>query len=859
MASIAPLPVDLVLPALVDALSRTGRVVLEAPPGAGKTTRVPPAILGALPASGQVWVLEPRRLAARTAARRVAEELGTSVGAIVGYRVRFDDQTTDRTRIVFATEGVLLERLRRDPTLRGIDAIVFDEFHERHLDGDVILGLGLALARTRPLWLCVMSATLDAAPIAAYLGATRITSEGRRFPIEIRYAPPQPFEGREEPLERSVARAARACLVEGTGDVLVFLPGAREIRAAERALGERGDVDVVPLHGDLAPEAQDRAIRKGARQKIILSTNVAETSVTIEGVSAVVDSGLARVASHSPWTGLPALAVRRVSRASTAQRAGRAGRLGPGLCVRLYSQHDHDARPEHERPEVERADLADTRLLFADQGLDPATFDWLTPPPELSLSAAETLLERLGALEHGGITDVGRKLARMPVHPRAARLLLAAAERGASEGGALVAAILGQGGDRGGSRRKHDVDGPADLLEEMEAIRRARRGDRVDFDRARHEGLDAGRLAEIDRTRKQLVRHASQSVRALRAGSVEEERALLRALLAAFPDRVAKRLKAHGPDIAFAEGGSGKLDPQSVVRSAELLIAYDVTERSGQVAGGRPADGVVVRGAAAIEADWLLEDQLDLIVDEIRYEWNRGAERVDEVRALRYGIVSIEETRAPARTTDDADVRAKIAAVLGAALAESLRTGGGRLSELRQHLGRALDRLAFLATALPELGLPEPPRLEETSGDALRALFASAVDGATRFDEVANMSAHALVTAQLPPQVAARFDRDAPDAIVLGGRRTKVEYPRGQPPYIASRLQDFFGMSDGPKLAGRVALTLHLLAPNKRAVQVTQDLAGFWERHYPAIRKELGRRYPRHKWPEDPLRPDVIS
>ena len=858
MASLAPLPVDVVLPRLVEALVRTGRAVLEAPPGAGKTTRVPPALLGALSTEGQVWVLEPRRLAARTAARRVAEEFGTTVGALVGYRVRFDDQTSDRTRIVFATEGVLLERLRRDPRLRGIDALVFDEFHERHLDGDVILGLALALARTRPLWLCVMSATLDAAPVAAHLGAERITSEGRRFPVELRYAPPQPFEGREEPLERSVARAARACLVEGTGDVLVFLPGQREIRAAERALGDRGDVDVVPLHGDLAPDAQDRAIRRGPRRKIILSTNVAETSVTIEGVSAVVDSGLARVASHSPWTGLPTLAVRRVSRASAAQRAGRAGRLGPGVCVRLYSQHDHDARPEHERPEVERADLADTRLLFADQGLEPAAFDWLTPPPALALSAAETLLERLSALEHGRITALGRKLARMPVHPRAARLLLAAGERGATEGGALVAAILGQGGG-GTSRRKHDVDGPADLLEEVEAIRRVRRGDRIDFDRARHEGLDAGRLAEIDRTRKQLARHAPSGVRALAPGSVEEERALLRALLAAFPDRVAKRLKPRGPDIAFAEGGSGKLDPHSVVRSAELLVAYDVTERSGQVAGGRPADGVVVRGAAAIEADWLLEDQLERIVDEVRYEWNRTAERVDEVRALRYGIVSIEETRAPARTIDEPVARAAIAAVLGEALAESLRSGGGRLSELREHLGRALDRLAFLATALPELSLAEPPRLEETSGDALRALFASAVEGATRFDEVAEMSAHAVVTAQLPPAVAARFDRDAPDSIVIGGRRTKVEYPRGQPPFVASRLQDFFGMSDGPKLAGRVPLTLHLLAPNKRAVQVTQDLAGFWQRHYPAVRKELGRRYPRHKWPEDPLRPNVIS
>jgi ATP-dependent helicase HrpB len=855
-----PLPVDPILPDLVEALRSRGRAVLEAPPGAGKTTRVPPAIAEAFPAIGGVWVLEPRRLAARTAARRVAEERRVTLGQAVGYRVRFDDKTSAATRIVFATEGVLLERLRREPELPGVGVVVFDEFHERHLDGDLILGLCRRLAERRSLLLCVMSATLDAAPIAEYLGAPRLRSEGRRFPVEIRWAPPD----RDQPLERAVAAAARACLAEAPGDVLCFLPGAREIRAAERALGERvGDVDVVPLHGDLPPEAQDRAIRPGPRRKIILSTNVAETSVTIEGVNAVVDSGLARVASHSPWTGLPTLMVRRISRSSAAQRAGRAGRLGPGRCVRLYAAHDHDARPEHDLPEVVRADLAAARLLFAVEGLDPATFPWLTPPPEVALRAAEALLERLGAIDAHGVTALGRRLAGLPLHPRVARLLLAAAERGAAIGGAAVAALIADGqGSLGRGRRAADVDGAADVLEELERLRAVSVRDRVDFDRARHEGLDLGRVAEIDRARKQLERLAPSGATAVAMGSRAEDEALLRAILAAFPDRVARRQRPQGTALIFSEGGNGKLDPQSVVRS-ELLVAYDVGERgaAGGVGGRDAAAGVVVRGAARLEPDWLLEAELHRIVDERIYEWNRTSERVDEVRRMRYGAVLIEETRTPARVGGAAEDDAAIARCLGEALEQAMRAGGGGLAELRQALVRTLDRVAFLAGALPELALPAIPDLDRDAEEdraGLRAILASASAGSARFSGLVALSARDLVAAWLPA-VAPRLDRDAPEFVQLGARRARIEYPRGQAPHVASRLQDFFGMAEGPRVAaGRVALTLHLLAPNQRAVQVTSDLGGFWARDYPRVRRELGRRYPRHRWPENPLEPGSV-
>jgi ATP-dependent helicase HrpB len=463
------------------------------------------------------------------------------------------------------------------------------------------------------------------------------------------------------------------------------------------------------------------------------------------------------------------------------------------------------------------------------------------------------------------ITTLGRSLARLPLHPRVARLLVEARGRGAASGGAAVAALLADGQGALGRGRPNDVDGAADVLEWLERLRAVTVRDRVDFDRARHEGLDLGRVAEIDRAKRQLERLAAgdgAAGKTVAPGSVDEESAILHALLAAFPDRVARRLKPRGVELVFSEGGSGKLDPASVVRS-DLLVAYDVTER-GAVGGTGVREpkggmtGVVVRGASRLEADWLLEAQLARIVDERVYEWNRGAERVDEVRRMRYGAVVIEEARAPARPGDADDA---IARVLGTALDEAMASGGGALGELREALARVLDRIAFVREAMPERGLPAIPDLarnDEQDRAALREIFSAAAAGHTTFGTLRSLSARDLVLAWLP--AAAQLDRDAPEIVQLPGRRARVEYPRGQTPHVASRLQDFFGLTEGPKVAGgRVPLVLHLLAPNQRAVQVTQDLAGFWARNYPQLRRELGRRYPRHRWPEDPLRPMVSS
>ncbi len=571
-----PLPIDEVLPEVAARMRAGPALVLEAPAGAGKTTRVPPALLDLVP--GEVVVLEPRRLAARTAARRVAQELGERPGETVGYQVRFEDATGPRTRLRYVTEGVLTRRLLADPLLRGVSAVVLDEFHERHLQGDVALALLLQLLRgPRPdLKVLVMSATLDAGPVAAHLGCAIVRSEGRRFEVAVEHAErPDPRR-----LSEQVAAAVRKLTVaETSGDVLVFLPGAAEIRQAGEAVAELAAhrrLLVLPLHGDLPAEEQDRALAPASQRKIILSTNVAETSVTVPGVTAVVDSGLARIAAHSPWSGLPSLQVAKISRASAAQRAGRAGRTAPGRALRLYTRADHDGRPEHLSPEVRRLDLAEMVLELRAAGHDPARLPWLDAPAPAALEAAEALLRRLGAVDAAGAaTELGRRCARFPLHPRLSRMVLEAAARGAASEGASAAAALGeQRGTR--DRRSAPPTASSDLID-LEAPERAR--------------------AQIERILGASRREPDRDAR---------EEALRIAALAGFPDRVAKRRAPGSSEVLLASGGSAVLSPGSAVRDAQLLVAVDVEERRGQ--------GRVVRLASAIEPEWLL----DLFPGELR-------------------------------------------------------------------------------------------------------------------------------------------------------------------------------------------------------------------------------------------------
>jgi ATP-dependent helicase HrpB len=897
------LPIDSLLPEIVASLGRAPNLVIEAPPGAGKTTRVPSALLDAgLAGEREVWVLEPRRLAARMAARRVAEERGERPGETVGYQVRFEDVAGPRTRLRFLTEGVFTRRLLSDAQLSRVGVVVLDEFHERHLQADLALALVRRLQqRERPdLRVVAMSATLDAAPVARFLGDCPVLrSEGRRFAVAVEYlARPD-----ERPLASQIESAVRRIVTEDSdGDILVFLPGASEIRRAHEAcapLAEKHGLHVLPLHGDLPAAEQDRAVRPSEKRKIILSTNVAETSITIEGVAAVVDSGLARVAGHSPWSGLPVLNVARTSRASAEQRAGRAGRTRAGRCLRLYTAQDFAARPAHEEAEVHRLDLAETALELHAAGVrDLRDFDWFEAPHAHALEAAEALLGRLGAVDaRGAVTKTGARMLRLPLHPRLARVVVESESRGVADEGCVVAALISERDIRAGrvmldaAERRPPIasrSGPSDVLELFDLFVEAERAGLAP-EQLRRTGLDSLAVRSVDRVRRQLQRLCARAGETRVRRSVKEDgrrtkrneqRAksdplaptsdtrpptsasalstardseLLVSILAGYPDRVARRRASSvgakddaGAELLLAGGGAATLAPESVVRQAQFLVAVDAEERRevGRArAGGRARTPTFVRLASAIEPDWLLDLFLDSIRETTEVIWNAQSERVETVRRMMYDELVLDESRA-----SEAGGR-EVATVLAAA---ALSSGPDSFTQ-RETIERFIARVEFLARTVPEAGFPS---LDE---EDVRASLARMCEGRRSFDELREAARSGELLEGLRRKLSAEqsrlLARMAPERVALAsGRQARVEYERARPPWLASRLQDFFRMKEGPRVAGgRVGVVLHLLAPNGRPVQVTADLAGFWERHYPQVRRELGRRYPRHAWPENPL------
>lgn len=782
----SPLPIDALLPGIADSLRRTPNLVIEAAPGAGKTTRVPPALLAL---GGGVLVLEPRRIAARMAARRVAAEMGEPVGETAGYQVRFEETAGPRTRLRFLTEGVLTRRLVADPELRGIGTVVLDEFHERHLETDLAIALLRRLQKTkRPdLRLVVMSATLDAGPVREFLGGCPLVSaEGRLFDLQVEWTPYT-----AAPLDEQVGAALESVLARAIpGDVLVFLPGAATIRRAARvceSVARRhnllGDLLIAPLYGDLSPAEQDLALQPGSRRKLILSTNIAESSVTIDGVRVVIDSGLARIAADSPWTGLPSLEIGRVSRASAIQRAGRAGRTAPGHVIRLYTSEDFHRRPDHDEPEIARRELSSLCLHLASIGIsDPNQIAWLTAPPREAVDAAEALLDRLHAK-----SEDAAAMARMPLHPRLARLLLDAGRSGCGDAACRAAALLSSGQRVRSSDLFHALD------EERDPRTRAV------YDQLRRfapRGRDAGGDA-----------------------------ALAKCILAAFPDRVGRR-RANGV-ILLSNGGSAMSAP-SAPQTGEFLVAIDIEE-------SRDRNAPLLRLACPIEPEWLIDLFPERIMERQAVEWNRQGERVEAVSALVYDELTIQETRGGA--VDD-EAAAKLLA------ARAMEAGVGRFIDPAE-LDALLARVEFAS---------EHSAIQTLSEDDIRRAVETICYGLRSFGDL-ERAASGLLPALEAMRDRQLLDRIAPDRLRLrGGRQTKVHYERGKPPWVESRLQDFFGMTESPRVAnGKVPLVMHLLAPNRRPVQTTTDLAGFWQRLYPQVRRELGRRYPKHAWPEKPL------
>lgn len=853
--SLTPLPVDTVLPELVAALREGSAAVLIAPTGAGKTTRVPPALLAAGIGEGRrIVMLEPRRIAARAAARRMAEENGWQVGGEVGYQIRFERRAGLSTRILVVTEGILVQMLQSDPFLEEVGAVVFDELHERSLATDLSLAMARRVQReVRPdLRLIAMSATLDPGPVAEYLGGCPvIRSEGRLFPVEIQYLE---GSGRQDPRtsDRSLAELAaagvRRVLPAVEGDLLVFLPGVGEIQRTADLLGSLAaekDLAVLPLYGDLPAERQDEVLRFLSRRKVVLATNVAETSLTIDGVTAVVDTGHVRRLRFDPATGLDRLELGRISRASADQRAGRAGRQAPGLCLRLWGSWEHAALPERETPEIARVDLAGPALQLLSWGeTDLTAFDWFEAPDPAALAAAERLLRQLGATAEHGVTPLGRTLARLPVHPRLARLLVEGHRLGYPREAAGLAALLSErdlfvrpprSESRGG--RAVSRSSRSDLLDRLDALEELRgRGRRGGDDPAEGGRLNPGAARFVLQARDQLAdlarRELGTTGPAGPAGQHRGDRdeSLLRALLAAYPDRLARRREPRSLRGVMVGGRGVRLAEESAVLEPELFLCVDLDAgRAG------PQSESLVRKASAVEAAWLPPERLRTAVD---LEFDPERERIVARRRTRYDDLVIAESEVPAEGEAAATALAEAAA---ARLDRALPLDDPEAASF-------LVRLRCLAAWMPELGLP-------TFGEEeIRALLPALAAGRRSFAELRRAPLLEALQGALSYSQLQTLQREAPERIeVPSGSRIRLDYEEGKPPVLAARIQEMFGLAETPRVAaGRVPVLLHLLAPNGRPQQVTHDLRSFWENTYPQVRKELQGRYPRHSWPQDP-------
>ncbi|HEX9952070.1 MAG TPA: ATP-dependent helicase HrpB [Rubricoccaceae bacterium] len=828
------LPVDAVLPRLVSALQAHGAAVLVAPPGAGKTTRVPLALLddvrrsetsGAL--AGRIVLLEPRRIAARAAARRLAETLGERVGETVGLRVRGETRVGRATRIEVVTEGVLTRLLLADPEAAGVGTVVFDEFHERSLDAD--LGLALALharALLRPdLRIVVMSATLDGARVAAMIGPDTpvVESHGRAFPVDVRHGR-APAARRARDTAEAVAGAVQDSLRDEPGSVLAFLPGTAEIRlAAERLAGAvPPDVDLAPLYGDLSAEAQDAAIRPAAsgRRKVVLATSIAETSLTIDGVRVVVDSGLARRPRHDAASGMSRLETVRVSRAEADQRAGRAGRTAPGVAVRLWSPAEDAALVRFAPPEIAQADLAPLALALAAWGAAPDELAWLDPPPPVAFATARTLLAELDALDAAGrLTPHGQALAAQAMHPRLAHLALRGGQTGVC---ADLVALLS---DRDPVRPDGPAPVDADLRLRLEALRGERPhvpGGRVDTNALRAVRMEAERWRRAWNTRD--------------AGDPDDAGRLV---ALAYPDRVAQRVGegAAGARYRMRDGRTALLDRTQPLADAPFLALAALDDRPG---------GARVFLAAPLTESEIEAAFADQIVTDDTVAWDGTAVRAR--RTVRLGAVVLRET--PLRNADPAAVAE---AFLG-----GLRAAGVAALPWSRDAARLRERLAFLHHHAPE-AWPDvsDAALLGTLGDWLGPYLT----GMSRLADVARVDlAGALVTLAGPGR-RAEIDRLAPSHVTVpSGSHIALDYADPDAPVLAVRLQETFGLRETPRvLGGRVPVVMHLLSPAGRPAQVTRDLASFWATGYFDVRKDLRGRYPKHAWPDDPTTAEATA
>ena len=834
------LPIDAVLPELTGALRAHNAAVVVAPPGAGKTTRVPLVLADEAWAAGKkILVLAPRRLAARAAAARMAATLGEAVGATVGYRVRFAAKVSRATRIEVVTEGVFARLVLDDPALTGVAAVVFDEFHERSLDAD----LGLALARDVQLGLredfklLVMSATLDGARVGRLLdNAPVIESAGRAFPVETRYL------GREaqQPLERQVTDAVLRALRADSGSLLVFLPGAAEIRRTEAFVRERitdSEIDVVALYGALDADIQDRAIAPAppGRRKVVLATSIAETSLTIEGVHVVIDSGLARVPRYEPDVGLTRLETVRVSRASADQRRGRAGRTEPGVCYRLWDEPQTAALEPANQPEILAADLSGFMLDLAFWGVaDPAALAFLDQPPAPALSEARSLLRALGAVDHDGrITDEGRRLRRLPLPPRLARMVVDAADLGEAELAAEVAVVLTERGLGG-----NDVD----LAHRVDALHRER------SQRARDALVVAKRWTRIAEDTHSPRREGDQ--REVSRGRGGGKLSVGSLLALAYPERIAKN-RGSGGAFLLANGRGASVDPTSALARAPFIAVAEVTGTAGQ--------GRIVLAAAldANEIEARFSDRIESR-EEIVFDAASGSLRARRLRRLG-AIVLAEQPMPVAPSEETARVLADAVARLGVdrlPWTKSLQQWRDRVGFLRRvDLAATRERQVAGSTSANDDGNEWPDLSDAALAASAANWLVPALAGKTALSSLQSDALADALHGLLPWRLSRRLDAEAPTHFSApSGSVVPIDYAAEEGPKLAIRVQELFGLDRHPTIAaGRVAVVVELLSPAQRPVQVTRDLPGFWRGSYGAVKAEMKGRYPRHPWPDDPL------
>ncbi len=829
---------------LSEALNSENRIIIEAPTGSGKSTQVPQLVLDCgNTGPGEVVVLQPRRLAARLLAKRVAFERGEPLGGEVGYQVRMESHVSKKTQIRYVTEGILLRQFLSDPELRGVSTIVFDEFHERHIYGDITLARALRLQKTRPdLKIIVMSATLDAGPLREYLAPCKeLKSEGRMFPVEIVYSPKR-IDYRRCPAWEAAADAFEKAIESGAeGDVLVFMPGGYEIARTVEAIRAKKcarTFAVMPLHGELSARDQDAAVGECAQRKVVVATNVAETSITIAGIRIVIDAGLARIARYDPNRGIDTLLVERISRASADQRTGRAGRTAPGTCHRLWTEQEHVARPMQELPEILRHDLAEVVLTLKAGGINEIeNFQWLEHPNPKSLKQTLTLLSDLGALDStGALTAVGKKMVSFPMHPRYARMLLAGEHYSCVRQACLIAALTqgrsilqrSKGKQTRGNRDDFlGEDGISDFKRLMHAWMFADKN-HYNVDACRKLGVHGGAARQVKPLFERFMNIAErEGLRVNTRAPLDED--LQKCILIAFSDQVAKRRDSGTLHCEVVHGRTGDLDRDSVVRDSSLVVASEIRE----IEGGRDLR-VRLNLCTAISEEWLdelfpndIEEKVDVIFDPVLK------------RVVSKHWKSFRGLELHARMVQEVDPQ--LAAEL---MAEEVLAGRLELLKWDDAVEKWIARVNCLAAGCPDYGLPE---IDE---EARRAMVQEICLGAVCKRDLKGRSVWKVVKSWLSAVQLEWVDKQAPERIKLpSGFGAKVRYEPGQPPVISATIQKLYDLKSVPIIGfGLIPVAVEALAPNQRPQQKTQDMQSFWNNSYPLLKKELKGRYPKHEW-----------